>query len=50
MQVHRSHWVARAAVTRTVRRSGRVILELVNGVDVPVSRSFVPVLKERGWL
>lgn len=50
MQVHRSHWVARAAVARPVRRSGRVILELVNGAEVPVSRSFVPALKERGWL
>ncbi len=50
MQVHRSHWVARAAVTRPVRRSGRIILELVNGVEVPVSRSFVPALKGRGWL
>ncbi len=50
MQVHRSHWVARAAVVRAVRQEGRTTLELVNGTNVPVSRSFLPALKERGWL
>lgn len=50
MQVHRSHWVARAAVDRVERRAGRVSLRLVNGSRVPVSRSFAPALKARGWI
>ena len=50
MQVHRSHWVAGAAVARMVRRGGRIFLKLTNGAEVPVSRTFAPVLKDRGWL
>lgn len=51
LQVHRSHWVARDAVAGVERRGGgRVILRLVNGSRVPVSRSFAPVLKARGWI
>jgi hypothetical protein len=39
-QVHRSHWVARAAVAG-VRRSGtRLVLDLVDGSSVPVSRGY----------
>ena len=49
-QVHRSHWVARSAVAGVVRRRGRIALRLVNGTEVPVSRSFVPGLRERGWI
>ena len=49
-QVHRSHWVARAAVAGVERRSGRIALRLVNGSRVPVSRSFAPALRDRGWL
>ena len=50
MQVHRSHWVARAAVHSVERRAGRVVLRLVNGEEVPVSRSYAPELKDRGWI
>ena len=51
LQVHRSHWVARDAVAGVERRGGgRVILRLVNGSRVPVSRSFAPVLKSHGWI
>ena len=50
LQVHRSHWVARAAVARVERRrGGAVVLHLVNGSEVPVSRSFAPTLREKGW-
>ena len=49
-QVHRSHWVARCAVAGVERRNGRLALRLVNGNRVPVSRSFAPALRERGWL
>ena len=50
MQVHRSHWVARAAVAGSGRRNGRVFLRLVNGAEVPVSRSFAPTLRSQGWI
>ena len=51
LQVHRSHWVARAAVVGIERqRGGRIALRLVNGAKVPVSRSFAPAVKARGWL
>ena len=49
MQVHRSHWVARAAVAGVERRAGRIVLRLGNGSEVPVSRSHAPALKNRGW-
>ena len=49
MQVHRSHWVAGAAVARMVRRGGRLFLKLTNGSEVPVSRTFAPALKDKGW-
>ncbi|WP_237392270.1 LytTR family DNA-binding domain-containing protein [Aurantiacibacter rhizosphaerae] len=49
-QVHRSWWVARGAVA-DVKRDGRnVRLVLDNGVEAPVSRANVSVLKDRGWI
>ncbi|BEV01471.1 LytTR family DNA-binding domain-containing protein [Novosphingobium olei] len=49
-QVHRSWWVARSAVSEVVRTERRVSLRLVDGREVPVSRSSVPELRARGWL
>lgn len=49
-RVHRSWWVARIAV-EDVRREGRnVRLVLPDGLEAPVSRANVPMLKERGWI
>ena len=46
--VHRSWWVARAAVCE-LRRDGRAItLHLSNGLDVPVSRDRLPALRDAG--
>jgi DNA-binding LytR/AlgR family response regulator len=49
MQVHRSWWVARAAVSAIRRddRSLRIVLE--NGMEVPVSRSCAPALRRAAW-
>ena len=33
-----------------VHRNGRVALRLVNGNEIPVSHSFAPALRDRGWL
>jgi hypothetical protein len=39
-QVHRSHWVARAAVVKARRDGGRIVLVLADGSVVPVSRGY----------
>jgi DNA-binding LytR/AlgR family response regulator len=47
---HRSWWVARHAV-RSARRHGSVMrLHLDGGLEVPVSRSYLPALRSAGWI
>jgi DNA-binding LytR/AlgR family response regulator len=46
-QVHRSWWVAARALSGQ-RHRDRLIL--VNGIEVPVSRSFCVGARQRGWL
>ena len=48
LQIHRSHWVALAAVTRAHRSDGKVMLELTNGLRLPVSRGYLPAAREAG--
>ncbi|MCP5367129.1 MAG: LytTR family transcriptional regulator [Hyphomicrobiales bacterium] len=50
LQVHRSHWVARAAVDRVERDGNRTVLCLTNGLTVPVSRTHLAGLRAAGWL
>lgn len=50
LQVHRSHWVARDAVTKVRKADGRVTLELANGLELPVARSYIPRVREAGLL
>lgn len=49
-RVHRSWWVARDAVAAAVRQDRNLRLRLVDGREVPVARSSVATLRERGWL
>jgi len=49
-QVHRSWWVARDAITEAVRGDGRATLTLKDGAEVPVSRTYARLLRERGWV
>jgi len=50
IQVHRSWWVARDAVTGS-RRDGRaLVLVLSNGREVPVARDKAALLRQSGWL
>ena len=44
-RVHRSHWVASRGVRRTHREQGRTFVELSNGEQVPVSRSYKAALE-----
>lgn len=50
LQVHRSHWVARSAVTGTVRRKGRVFLTLQDGAEIPVSRGYIGRVQDAGLM
>lgn len=50
LQVHRSHWVATAAVTSAKRTGDRAILTMSHGDDIPVSRTYIPAIKEAGLL
>ncbi|WP_333572433.1 LytTR family DNA-binding domain-containing protein [Sphingomonas sp.] len=49
-RVHRSWWVAREAVTATVRQERNWKLRLSDGREVPVARANVPALRAAGWL
>lgn len=49
-RVHRSWWVAAAAVESAEREGQRTFLRLTDGRRVPVGRSFRPDLREAGWL
>ncbi|MEO1081254.1 MAG: LytTR family DNA-binding domain-containing protein [Pseudomonadota bacterium] len=50
LQVHRSWWVADAAVTSAKRGSRRWQLMLANEISVPISDSYVRSVRERGLL
>jgi hypothetical protein len=49
MQVHRSWWVSRDAITDAKRGDGRATLTLTSGVEAPVSRAYARTLREAGW-
>lgn len=46
MQVHRSHWVADAAVTALRRSDGRLTIRTSDDVDIPVSRTYAPDVRK----
>lgn len=49
LQIHRSHWVASGAVDRVERLAeGRLRVHLVNGLALPVSRTFARAVREAG--
>jgi hypothetical protein len=47
---HRSYWVALAAVQRAERRSGKTVLLMTNGDEVPVSRTYMAQVEAAGLL
>jgi hypothetical protein len=49
-RVHRSWWVAHKAVAESGQRDRATFLRLTNGLEVPVARSSVPLLRSQGWL
>jgi hypothetical protein len=50
LQVHRSWWVAKAAVAAPLTSGRNLSLRLSNGLEVPVSRASVAKLRAAGWL
>jgi MFS family permease len=50
LQVHRSHWVAKDAVTRHLRVQGRDFLVLTSGDEIPVSRSYREAVQDAGLI
>jgi hypothetical protein len=49
-QVHRSWWVARDAIADARRGDGRATLTLKDGSEVPVSRPYARILREKNWI
>jgi hypothetical protein len=49
-QVHRSWWVARDAIADARRGDGRATLTLKDGSQVPVSRTYAAMLRDRNWI
>jgi hypothetical protein len=49
-QVHRSWWVARDAIAEARRGDGRATLTLKDGSEVPVSRTYARLLRQRNWI
>lgn len=49
LQVHRSWWVASEAVAGTFVRGGKRWLKLLNGMEIPVSRTHLRRVIEQGW-
>lgn len=46
MQVHRSYWVAYRHIRKLVRHDHRMLLCLTDGYEVPVSRPFLPSVRD----
>lgn len=50
LQVHRSHWVALGQVRKVTRRGDGAVLELAEGVEIPVSRRYMRDIRAAGLL
>ena len=47
LQVHRSWWVSEQAVIKIDRKDRKVILTMINGVEIPVSRTYQAAVKAK---
>ena len=50
MQVHRSWWVARSGIEHVKRESGKPVLILPSGAEVPVSRTYQKAARDAGLI
>lgn len=49
-RIHRSHWVAEAAMADIRRGDGKTLVVLADGEELPISRTYLPALREAGVL
>ena len=49
LRIHRSHWVALAAIQGWRRDNGRLLLTMPDGTELPVSRSYLGDIKAAGF-
>ena len=50
LQIHRSHWVALAGIKSVFRQNSKVMVETIKGDVLPVSRTYLPKIKQLGLL
>lgn len=50
LKVHRSHWIALDAVVSAERRSDGALLTMSHGREIPVSRRYLPNVRQAGLL
>jgi hypothetical protein len=50
LQVHRSHWVATDHIISAQRKGDRAELKMHDGTVIPVSRSYIPAIRDAGFL
>lgn len=49
-RIHRSHWVAEEEIEAVLREGGKTRLRMTDGSVLPVSRTYLPALREAGVL
>ena len=47
-RIHRSHWVAEAGIAGMKRESGKTLVVTRDGAELPVSRTYLPALRDAG--
>ena len=47
-RIHRSHWVAEDGIKDIRREGGKTIIIMVDGAELPVSRTYLPALRDAG--
>lgn len=45
LQIHRSHWVAHAAISAIGRVDNRLVVQLATGQSLPVSRTYLAAVR-----
>ncbi len=49
-RIHRSHWVAEGGVADVRREGGKTFIVTADGAELPVSRTYLPALRDDGLL
>lgn len=47
-RIHRSHWVAEAGMRSLKRENSKLLIVMSDGAELPVSRTYMPALREAG--